>query len=193
MKYFKLSITGKNKIWKKYFSFSYRFLLNNNDISFTEYHKLNIFDNLKILALNHQGDVVKDISFFTKEQMPLFRQITNIYLIREDIFRKDIFSDAKGVRFLNVDVEGTFPFKYKLLYFCNVLDCVDFKNSIRTSFDFSSKLILDKTKIPSNISGFFLSNWHNYGQFYSIVNEELKEMLLNLEKSSDFLLFERIG
>jgi len=37
-----------------------------------------------------------------------------------------------------------------------------------------------------------LSDWDSYGGFYSVVDKELKESLLKLDKAIDFLQFEKI-
>jgi hypothetical protein len=195
MDYFVIKITGENKVWKKYFIFAERFLSNNNnEVNLSEsYIQPLTLNELKIQALNNEGNVVRFQSYFTKEKMPFFCKIKNMFLIREDIFKEELFKDLNGIEFFTVKVDGEFELNYKLLYFTNVLDCVDFDKSIRTQFDFSSKLVLVKSKIPKNINGFFLSGWNNYGKYHSIVDCILKNAVLKLEKASDFLLFGNVS
>jgi hypothetical protein len=194
MDYFAMKITGENKVWKKYFIFAERFLSKENkEVNFSDFYLQNsTLSELKIQALNNDGDVVKFQSYFTKEKMPFFCKIRNVYLIREDIFKEELFNDLTGIEFYTAKVDGEFELNYKLLSFTKVLDCVDFDKSIRTQFDFSSKLVLIKSKIPKNIDGFFLSGWSRYGQYHSVVDNKLKNTLLKLEMASEFLLFDKI-
>ena len=65
MAYFRIIFKEDNKLWRKYFTFAYRFVIGDNeDVKFPENYTLQSSDVLKIQALNHQGEVVKDISFF---------------------------------------------------------------------------------------------------------------------------------
>ena len=65
MAYFRIVFKEDNKLWQKYFTFAYRFVIGDNeDVKFPENYTLQSSDVLKIQALNHQGEVVKDISFF---------------------------------------------------------------------------------------------------------------------------------
>lgn len=65
MAYFRIAFKEDNKLWRKYFTFAYRFVIGDNeDVKFPENYALQSSDVLKIQALNHQGEVVKDISFF---------------------------------------------------------------------------------------------------------------------------------
>ena len=65
MVYFRIIFKEDNKLWRKYFTFAYRFVIGDNeDVKFPENYTLQSSDVLKIQALNHQGEVVKDISFF---------------------------------------------------------------------------------------------------------------------------------
>ncbi|WP_254424735.1 hypothetical protein [Capnocytophaga sp. oral taxon 878] len=71
MVYFRIIFKEDNKLWRKYFTFAYRFVIGDNeDVKFPENYTLQSSDVLKIQALNHQGEVVKDISFFkVKEKL----------------------------------------------------------------------------------------------------------------------------
>ena len=71
MVYFRIIFKEDNKLWRKYFTFAYRFVIGNNEeVKFPENYTLQSSDVLKIQALNHQGEVVKDISFFkVKEKL----------------------------------------------------------------------------------------------------------------------------
>ena len=65
MAYFRIVFKEDNKLWQKYFTFAYRFVIGDNEeVKFPENYTLQSSDVLKIQALNHQGEVVKDISFF---------------------------------------------------------------------------------------------------------------------------------
>ena len=65
MAYFRIIFKEDNKLWRKYFTFAYRFVIGDNeDVKFPENYTLQSSDVLKIQALNHQGEVVKDVSFF---------------------------------------------------------------------------------------------------------------------------------
>lgn len=65
MTYFRIVFKEDNKLWRKYFTFAYRFVIGDNeDVKFPENYTHQSSDVLKIQALNHQGEVVKDISFF---------------------------------------------------------------------------------------------------------------------------------
>ena len=65
MAYFRIIFKEDNKLWRKYFTFAYRFVIGDNEnVKFPENYTLQSSDVLKIQALNHQGEVVKDISFF---------------------------------------------------------------------------------------------------------------------------------
>lgn len=65
MAYFRIVFKEDNKLWQKYFTFAYRFVIGDNeDVKFPENYTLQSSDVLKIQTLNHQGEVVKDVSFF---------------------------------------------------------------------------------------------------------------------------------
>ena len=38
----------------------------------------------------------------------------------------------------------------------------------------------------------FLKNWDKYGKYISIVSESLKNILLSLDKSSKYLIFDEV-
>lgn len=193
MSYFIVQINDENKIWKNYFTFSGSFYLQKEqEINFSDFYKEKLSKNLKIKALDKNGYVVKDYKKLVKEEQPFFDCIDNTLLIREDIFKEEFFKNIEGIEFLTVKVEGNFLFNYKLMSFKKALNCVDFSKSIRSEFDFFSKLVLDSSKIPPTTNCFFLSDWDNYGEFYSIVDEKLKEALLKLDKAIDFLQFDKI-
>lgn len=124
--------------------------------------------------------------------MSLFCKINDVFLVREDIFKADLFADLQGIEFLYAEVLGNFPFKYQVLSFKNVLDCIDFKQSIKAEFDFFSTLVIDKEKIPLELNGFFLSGWDNFGGLRCIVDETLKNKLLMLKDLDKFIKFEKV-
>lgn len=193
MNYYQLRINEENKIWKKYFSFDASFFLRGKEIDFTDiYPSKEKIEKLKIQALNSQGFVVLNENEFIKTTAPNFDRMQSIMLIKDSILKKELFEDIKGLEFTTIKIEGKFQNNYKLMNFTNAIDCVDHVNSIREGFAFFSKLILLKSKIPKEIDGFFLSGWDLYGEFEIIVNEKLKNKLLQLEKASEFLIFDEI-
>ncbi|AYN04410.1 hypothetical protein [Flavobacterium sp. 140616W15] len=192
MNYYQLRINEENKVWKKYFTFNQYFYYKKEEVKFHLIHNLeNVVNNLKIQALNSQG-IVLDQNEFTKSTAPNFNRTQSIMLIKDSIFKKELFEDIKGLEFITIQIEGKFQNNYKLMNFTNVIDCVDHVNSIRKQFTFFSKLILLKSKIPKEIDGFFLSGWDLYGEFEIIVNDKLRNQLLKLEKVKDFLIFDEI-
>ena len=69
MAYFRIIFKEDNKLWRKYFTFIYCFVIGNNEeVKFPENYTLQSSDVLKIQALNHQGEVVKDISTFKMKE-----------------------------------------------------------------------------------------------------------------------------
>jgi len=193
MKLYKLGIREENKIWKNYFTFAERFICNEEEIESTEFVlKRPLYDNIMIQALKN-GYVIKDESFFTKEKMPEFSIIENIFFIREDVFDMEAFSDLNGIKFMNIKVDGSFSKDYKLLTFDTAIDCIDEARSKRNAFEFFSALFLDASRIPDQVDGFFLKNWHQYGQYETIINERTKDALLRLHKAKDFLIFKEIS
>jgi hypothetical protein len=113
-------------------------------------------------------------------------------MIKEDIVNDESFADMKGIETYEIEVDGNFSQKYKLLSFKNVVDCIDWNNSKRATIEFLSKLVLDRSKIPNDVDAFFLSNWDNFGGYRTIINEKLKDKLCSLKKASDFLIFDKI-
>ena len=96
MAYFRIIFKEDNKLWRKYFTFAYRFVIGDNEeVKFPENYTLQSSDVLKIQALNHQGEVVKDISFFKKEKMSPFQRTRSHILVREDIFQEELFKNLK--------------------------------------------------------------------------------------------------
>lgn len=192
MNYYDLRINEENKVWKKYFTFGEYFLYRNKEVEFHLIYNIgNKVNNLKIQAINSQGVVLKE-NEFTKTTAPNFDRIQNILFIKDSILDEKLFEDIKGLEFTTIKIDGKFQNDYKLMNFTNVINCVDYINSVRAEFDFFSTLVLDRTKIPNNLDGFFLSGWDEYGEFYCIVNDKLKSQLLKIEKASEFLIFDKI-
>jgi len=191
MNYYRLNTNGENKIWRKYFTFAERFILNENEVKAIDFIMQKSVNNIKIQALSN-GNVVKNESFFTKEKMPEFSKIENVFFIKEDIIDVSYFSNLNGINFIDIEVDGIFSKGYKLLSFDMIIDCIDEINSKKGSFEFFSTLVLDSLKIPVQVDGFFLKNWSRYGEYITIVNEKLKNCLLRLPKSNDFLIFNEI-
>ena len=187
-----MRINEENKVWRKYITFSLSFVYKNNEVNFHEINNIeNKINNLKIQALSSQGVVLNEKEFI-KKTAPNFSRIQRILLIKETVLKVELFDDLKGVEFISLKVEGKFQNRYKLMNLTNAIDCVDRVNSVKKEFDFLSKLVLIKSMIPKEIDGFFLSGWDKYGKYETIVNERLKKKLLQLEKASEFLIFDKI-
>lgn len=120
--------------------------------------------------------------------MPLYCKVSDDFLIREDLFSAKLFEDLIGVSFVDIEVDGIFPYKYKVLLFSDVINGVDTERSVRSQLDFFSKLVLDKSQIPTSLNGFFLSGWGLFGGMRYIVDEELKNRLQTLEELSSFFI-----
>jgi hypothetical protein len=191
MNYYKLRINEENKIWRKHIIYNEVFVLGDSEIKFAEAYSTHTITGLKIQAL-YNGDVIKEESFFEKRKMSEFCVIQRMMLIKEDVIEGVDFSDLQGVSFIDVLVDGTFSKKYKLLNFSEAVNCVDEVNSVRAEFDFFNTLILDSTKIPQNIDGFFLKGWNEYGKFVCVVGDKLKDRLSTLRRAKDFLIFDKI-
>lgn len=192
MKLYRLNTNGENKVWKRYFTFAERYIYKDKELKLVDFASKNpLFENVRIQALCN-GDVVKDESLFVKEKMPPFLKIEKALLIKEDLFDVNIFSKLAGVRFLDIGVDGTFSKKYKLLIFDVVVDCINEVNSKRGSFEYLSTLVFDAAKVPTQVDGFFLKNWNQYGKYETIVNERVKDVLLSIPKAKDFLIFNEV-
>lgn len=185
-----------NRFWNKYITYRYEFVINNQNIYFHNYINSQITGNLMIQALKSGGDVVKDESYFESlkrpEKMPEFFNVDHLFGIKNDIIDMHVFSSIKGIKFLDVKVDGNFSQGYKLLTFDKIADCVNWSFSVRSDFSFLSALILDKAKIPQDVDGFFLSGWNKYGKYETIVNENLKNSLTSLTSGKDFLVFNKL-
>ena len=191
MAYYRLFTNGDNKVWRKYFTFAERFMLNEKEMEAVDFIIQKSVNNLKIQALSN-GNVIKEESFFKKDKMPEFSKIEGIFFIKEDIIDVSSFSNLNGINFIDIEVDGDFSKGYKLLSFDISIDCIDENKTKRASFDFFSTLVLDGSKIPTHVDGFFLKNWNKYGQYTTIVNGNLKDCLLKLPKANDFLVFKEI-
>lgn len=101
-------------------------------------------------------------------------------------------SSIKGISLKRVSVHGDFPLDYMAIIFNEVIDCVDNIHSKREEFECMSTLVLDMSKIPSSVDGFFLKGWNKYGFYKNIVNENMKMQLLHLYKANEFLKFKEI-
>jgi hypothetical protein len=182
--FFQLETNEENKIWKKYIIFAERFMYNNEEINLhktIETKNNEILNNLTIQALDNSGNVVKDQNTYKKEKLSNFAKICRAYIIKEDILEYELFENINGINFFPVKIDGAFNKTYKLLCFSNIINCVDYDKSIIKDFDFLSKMVLDKNKIPGNIDGFFLSGWDKYGKNRCIINEKLKNVLEKMD------------
>jgi hypothetical protein len=197
MDYYKLSVTDENKVWKKYAIFDSFFLYNGKEFSFPEVYKQESkLKNLKIQALNPGGVIVKNGEELVKKDLPNFCNISRAIILREDLFIEKLFSEIRGIDFYTIKINGQFKYNYKLIYFSNDIECVDFSKSVYKKYVYEMPTLL-KSKIRSDIDGFFLSGW-NSGQdydkynLYPIVNENIKNRLMQIEKSSEFLIFTKM-
>lgn len=191
MDYYKLRITGEKKVWRKYFTYAERFFINEEETKFTVAYFKNIENSFTIEALNDKGIVLNE-SDFKKKKMAEFSVIERILFIKKSVLNRAVFTDIKGILFNEVNVRGKFSDSYLLLNFTTAVNCINESKSIKASFEFFSTLVLDKSKIPMEVDGFFLKDWDKYGGFFCIVNEKLKDTLLTLEKAKEFLIFDRI-
>jgi hypothetical protein len=196
MEYYRMLISEENKVWKKYIIFDYNFLCNNTEIEICKSIASKDFDslnNLTIQALNHYGDVVFDQREYKKQILPNFAQIRRLFLVKDEIYDEGLFENIDEIETFTVKLDGNFENNYKLLCFKNIVDCIDWNKSIRKEFETFSKMILDKTRIPENMNGFFLSGWDRYGKYENIVNENLMERLLELKNAKEFLRFKEVN
>jgi hypothetical protein len=190
MKYFKIRVNIDNKLWTNFYSFSHHFFCKDREITFVDEY-VNKKVKLELRALNNGFPVYSEVPF-EKKEMPFYLMRENILLIRNDFFKKDLFDIMENIELRNIFIQGDFPNHYKALSFNSVVDCIDNNNSIKREIEFFSKLVFDKSKIPYNINGFFLKNWDKYGKYISIVSESLKNILLSLDKSSKYLIFDEV-
>jgi hypothetical protein len=199
MKYYRIFMHEANKVWRKYIIFAERFLYNNNEIAINQIHKAiaskdySLLNNLTIQALDHTGNIVFNQNKYEKQSLPNFVKIRKLFLLKTEIYDEALFENINEMETFTVKLEGMFADNYKLLCFKNIVDCVDFNKSIIKEFETFSKMILDKTKIPENINGFFLIGWDRYGQYENIVNEYLMKKLLTLKSANEFLIFKEIN
>jgi len=193
MKWYKVYLNGENRIWKKCITYSWGFIHENEEIHFRKMINSFSTEEYKIQALvKGKGEIAKSISDFEKVRMPEFAEISHLFLIREDVSNIGDLSFVNGISLKKVSVEGDFPFNYMVLIFREVIDCVDSTHSQREEFDYLSTLVLDESKIPQSVDGFFLKGWNKYGFYDSIVNEKMKIQLLNLYKANEFLIFKEV-
>ena len=190
MKYFKIRVNIDNKLWTNFYSFSHHFFCKDRETTFVDEY-VNKKVKLELRALNNGLPVYSEV-LFEKKKMPFYLMRENILLIRNDFFKKDLFDIMENIELRNISIQGDFPNHYKALSFNSVVDCIDNNNSIKREIEFFSKLVFDKSKIPYNINGFFLKNWDKYGKYMSIVSESLKNILLSLDKSSKYLIFDEV-
>lgn len=190
--YFLLSFTSDDGLYKTFFSFANGFLYRGErHIKFSQLLKDNTVTQAKIQPLLQDGKPFQRLSI-QKKKMPPYCKISDAFLIREDLFCVKPFEHIKGITFIDIEVDGVFPQKYKLLSFSNVLNCIDIKRSVRSEIDFFSKLVLNKSEIPATLNGFFLSGWDLFGGVNYIVDNELKDNLITLDQLSSFFIFEKL-
>ena len=94
---------------------------------------------------------------------------------------------------MTIEINGLFNYKYKLLFFSKLVDCIDFSKSIFKKYETCIPYLL-KSKIPLDVDGFLLSGWNSGIEYYYniIVNEKLKTNLMQLEEASDFFIFTKV-
>lgn len=190
--YYLLQFTSNDKVYKPFFTFAHGFLYQQQrHVSFSRLLKENAIEDAKIQALLEDGTVFQKMSV-QRKKMPPYSKVSDAFLIREDVFCATAFEHIKGVTFIDMEVDGEFPHRYKLLSFFDVLNCIDTEHSVRKEIDFFSKLVLDKSHIPETLHGFFLSGWNRFGGVNYIVDDELRNKLLTLDQLSSFWVFEKL-
>ena len=193
MKWYKVYLNGENRIWKKCITYSWEFMHENEEINFQEIMGSSSKKECQIKALvKGKGLTAKSISDFEQIRMPEFAEVSHLFLIREDVLNINDLSSINGISFKRVSVHGDFPFNYMVLIFNEVVDCIDNIHSKIEEFDCLSTLVLDESKIPQSVDGFFLKGWNKYGFYKSIVNENMKMRLLHLYKANEFLRFKEV-
>ena len=187
---------GNNRFWNKYITYGYRLRINNEDIKFHKFKDSKIKGDLHICALSNMGAIIREESYYRAlkkpKKMSEFNFVESLIIIKNDILNTEVFKDIKGVTFLDVAVEGDFSQGYKLLNFDKVEECVNRTLSVREEFDHYSTLVLDKTKVPKDVDGFFLKGWCEYDKYEPIVNENIKSALLKLPMADKFLEFDEL-
>ena len=79
-------------------------------------------NNVKIQALGNGGNVIRDELLFIKDKMPEFSSIERILFIKEDIIDVKSFAKLVGIKFVDIEVDGSFSRGYKLLTFDIAID-----------------------------------------------------------------------
>ena len=193
MKWYKIYLNGENRIWKKCITYSWEFIYEDKEINFQRIIDSSSSERYQIKALiKGKGLIAKSISGFGQIRMPEFAEVSHLFLVREDILNINELSSIKGISLKRVSVYGDFPLDYMAIIFNEVIDCVDNIHSKREEFECMSTLVLDMSKIPSSVDGFFLKGWNKYGFYKNIVNENMKMQLLHLYKANEFLKFKEI-
>lgn len=181
------------RIWKKCITYSWEFIYEDKEINFQRIIDSSSSERYQIKALiKGKGLIAKSISEFGQIRMPEFAEVSHLFLVREDILNINELSSIKGISLKRVSVHGDFPLDYMAIIFNEVIDCVDNIHSKREEFECMSTLVLDMSKIPSSVDGFFLKGWNKYGFYKNIVNENMKMQLLHLYKANEFLKFKEI-
>ena len=172
MKWYKIYLNGENRIWKKCITYSWEFIYEDKEINFQRIIDSSSSERYQIKALiKGKGLIAKSISGFGQIRMPEFAEVSHLFLVREDILNINELSSIKGISLKRVSVYGDFPLDYMAIIFNEVIDCVDNIHSKREEFECMSTLVLDMSKIPSSVDGFFLKGWNKYGFYKNIVNE----------------------
>lgn len=193
MKWYKIYLNGENRIWKKCITYSWEFIYEDKEINFQRIIDSSSSERYQIKALiKGKGLIAKSISEFGQIRMPEFAEVSHLFLVREDILNINELSSIKGISLKRVSVHGDFPLDYMAIIFNEVIDCVDNIHSKREEFECMSTLVLDMSKIPSSVDGFFLKGWNKYGFYKNIVNENMKMQFLHLYKANEFLKFKEI-
>lgn len=195
MRYYTVDISREYEIWDKHISIDRTVYIENKENTLlTIANNTALRKEIKVRALSQDGDDVFSEKFFPlDESLPYFFEIDGVILIRSDIFTEALFRELKGVNVLDIKVDGSFKHSYKAIFMVNSLNCIDCEKSVRKAMAFFSSLVLDVTKIPNDINGFFLNGWKLYDKVVTIVDEKLKEELSRLEFSDTYLSFKCVG
>lgn len=187
-----LSFTSEDKLYSPYLSFAHGFLYQGQrHVKFSDLIEAKCLKEAKLQALLPDGSPFQRTSV-QRKKMPPYCKVSDAFLIRDDLFSANRFNNLTGVAFINIEVDGVFPYQYKALTFSHIINCVDRERSVRCQLDFFSNLVLDKSQIPTSLNGFFLSGWDLFGGIRCIVDKELKQSLQTLEGLSSFFVFEEL-
>lgn len=197
MNYFEVRVNSESNFWKSFTIFSENLLYLDKDIQFNELEFPVSKGDLKAKLLNNDGKVILNQKDILQKKLPDFSEVSyHKILIKDDFAIENLLENINGIEFIPIKLKGDFDVCYYMLYFSNVIDCIDFTQSKYEKYVHSIP-VLKEIKIPKNIDGFFLSGWHsgeewNKHRLLNIVNDKLRLKLLSINKAADFLIFTKV-